>query len=99
MGKRSTARYCSPRCRKAAGRAKASLVPDFMITQPPDVDVQAPGRQVLLPTDDELAGAVLQARAAARTFEAGSHDPGAPAQACARIASAIHGALDAEGLR
>ena len=74
-------------------------MPDVLANPAPDVDLAALRMPVPLPTGSELARAALDARAAARTFEAGSlaGEPWSPA--CARIAAAIHGALDAEGVR
>lgn len=80
--------YCSRACKQAAIRARAreALAPD----------VEPAPRTV---TDADLAGAVIQARGAQRTFEAGrKHGPQTLRPMCDRIAEGIGRVLDREGL-
>lgn len=80
--------YCSSACQMAASRERAreALAPD----------VEPASRTV---TDADLAGAVIQARGAQRTFEAGrKHGPQTLRPMCDRIAEGIGRVLDREGL-
>lgn len=80
--------YCSSTCRDAAyrSRKREAIAPD----------VEPAPRTV---TDADLAGAVIQARGAQRTFEAGrKHGPQTLRPMCDRIAEGIGRVLDREGL-
>ena len=83
-----TARYCSARCRKAASRERGR--------EPVAPDVPPAPRHV---SDADLAGAVLQARGAQATFDAGRRSgPPTLRPMCDRIAEGIGRVLDREGL-
>lgn len=80
--------YCSAACQMAAKRAREreAIAPDV-----------EPAPHVV--TDADLAGAVVQARGAQRTFEAGrNHGPLTLRPMCDRIAKGIGRVLDREGL-
>lgn len=83
-----TARYCSARCRKAASRERGR--------EPVAPAVPPAPRHV---SDADLAGAVLQARGAQATFDAGRRSgPPTLRPMCDRIAEGIGRVLDREGL-
>lgn len=85
--------YCSDKCREAAKweRRKAKRY------QPGDSMPSTPLPKVV--TDEDLASAVVQARAVQRTFDAGSKSAAAPLRPmCGRVADGIGRVLDREGL-
>jgi hypothetical protein len=82
------ARYCSDRCRDRARRERER--------EPVAPDVPPAPRHV---SDADLAGAVLQARGAQATFDAGRRSgPPTLRPMCDRIAEGIGRVLDREGL-
>lgn len=82
------ARYCSARCQKAARRESE---------REPVVPAVPPAPRHV--SGDDLAGAVLQARGAQATFDAGRRSgPPTLRPMCDRIAEGIGRVLDREGL-